>query len=520
MAITISTPPDAVYFAQNVVDLQFIALEKFTQNGSIAKVTFDIGQPLVDGDGFNFATSLNGDPYDVDIIFRAAPDPLLYELVIYDGVSEYAVFLQGVIDLLTSHHDLSEAFSFGFSVNSDKIVAQGLFMDLNTPVITGIVITTSQVNDNLGVIPVSLLNYRMRLWLIIGNEMLSDYVDSYRTPEIEYDPDYQGKVQARLNQYFDSVISQAEPLPAINNDYNLAKYVNRPVSVVVASKYGIPLVNQKGNVIAKFRVLQGGMTHTDLSKLTESASLASVLGARFLTNRFTRYVASDQPGYLFYYADQDLPNADFIIKATFFKSPAETLTIFSGPLAAGLTYGINVQIDIIANDSIWTANDTITKLEMSILDTGVGTGTNTVCIIPEIDYQTIWFEYRNTFGIPETIKFSGDFQFYHSITKQLFEKDLPWEASLEDPTFLSALETNSLFIDVSTGALRREDAMAFSEFIASRHVFMLQNGERLPIRIVSTEAISNREDHNLSTAYPTSFTAIISKSKGTSRILF
>jgi hypothetical protein len=520
MALILSTIPNQVYFAQNIVELEFSALEKFTTNGSIAKVTFSIGSPTTSGNGFNFTTALNGSPFAIDILFKGSPDPLLYELPLYDGSSDYAIFLQTVIDLLTGHPDLSEAFSFGLSPTNDKIVAQGLFMDLNTPIVTGIGVTASYVNDNLGQVPVSLPNYRMRLWLIIGNEMESDYTDSYKTPEIELDPDYRGDIYARLNQYLDSIISLPEPLPATDLIFNPAKYVNRPVTVVAGSKWGEPILNQKGNVMGKFRVLQGGMAPADYLRVISDIALCDFLGAHFLTNRKSRYVAANQPDYLFYYSDQDLPNANLKVRATFFSDPTETVTRFTFPLSMNRTYGINTQLDILAPNSLWTSNEEVSKIEIYIDDENIGTQTEMIDFYPEKDFQSIWFEYRNTFGVPETIKFSGDYFFYHQITKQEFDRDLPWDASIEDPTFLSALETNSLLIDVSTGPLRVTDIKAYVELLSSRTVFMLISNERIPVRIVSKEAISNKQAGNLSTVYATTFTAKISKSKGSSRNSF
>jgi len=517
MAITLNTNLESVYYAGNDIDLRFLSDAKFTTSPVKAFLSFSFSSlPSANGDTLEISADINGSSFTRVITFNNSPTYADYEIS-YTGNIQST--LNAIADMLTSDPVLSEHFTFyhnegDFSIRINALEAAT--HNLGVSATGNAAITVNSVTS--GAEGVSQPNYRMRLWLIIGNTSESDYNNSYRTKELEFDPDDSNRVHVRIQKYVDTVLDGPGNRPQSSNSFFLDNTNCRPVTIVAGEKLGDPLDLKLAEVLGTFRALRGGLNPIDFAHLGVDI-IADNLHSSFLTNRTKRRIAYKQPDYLSFYTRQAYTGAKVKSEVKIFNGVTITIEVFSGDLSPNRFYSFSAMADFMAPVGQLPPGVPYSYRVFLTDSSDNAIISDGVTFFIEEDENDLVFEFQNSQGSLETFRFSGEHSFYHEITKEVFQVNRPFNATFEDPQWKSAMEQNKLLLDVSTGALYDYEIKYLAEFLSSRYVWMIVGNDKIPVDILTNKTQAEAQTYSGSNAYPSEFSVRILQSPNHSRQL-
>lgn len=494
MAVALSIPPSTVQLSRNATEVEFTCPDKFITVGAkhIRKMIIT-GYPTDEDDSLKLAWSNEGVAYEQTFTFKTTPDVNAYEIIKYSGAGIDA-WLQVLAAGLMGHPNVSRDWEVEvYSANPVYgLIFYARFEDAATLEFTATGFTITPTTLTAGAVAESQPEYRLSAWLYVGNSTTSLAGDMQRTGEIEVDADANKKVKLNLQRYLADYLDEPEVPTSLADQYVACTRINRPAFVLFGQKWNTPYERQKQFKTATFRVLKGGMEEATFANARDILALTDVIGGIFLTLRTDRVIDFDgQKDWLFFYAKSSVSNC--YARVVIYREVGDplALTLFSGAIEAGTTYQFRCDAEFALPGVIPGAY----KYEIWLYDVSEGVDiTNKVTFWHDSNYLDIFFEYENSLGGIESWKMNGERSQIAAISKETYENELPFRATADVPTIKSYNELVGKSLDCSTGPLNATDAIAFADFLRSRHVWIRNGAFRIPIRISGGTAVQGSKN--------------------------
>jgi len=488
--INVTTPFLPILFSRNAAEITFGTPDKVITAGANFSIIMSFNTfPTTGGETLVFSFQKNGVTYARTFTFRVTPNAELYEIARYTG-SGVEAFMQTVINGFLSDPAIAENFTFSVSfvdpVWGINIFAQ--FQSAAAPTLVATGFTRSLILVTTGAVGVNEAWYRFSAWLYIGKSATSSESNSFKTGEMELDCTPDQVVELDIQSYLDAYLSDPEVPTNTIGAFILCTQINRPAFLLFGQKWSSPYERQKQFKTPTFRVLKGGLGSDTFA--AQKGNLGTYLSESFLTIRTDRRMAlTKTKDWLFYHCNA---TATYRVRVKMYRDigiQPLTITAFTAPMTAGQTYQFRSDTQAMIDAGFPTSG--LYKYEVWLAPAeGITEITDRITYFIDEDYLDVIFEYENSLGAIEQWKMNGERDQISTASKSIYTKALPFNAAVGDTTLHSYNERTSTALQVSTGPLTAAGALAFPDFLRSRHVWLIRGTLRIRVLIPGGEALA------------------------------
>jgi hypothetical protein len=520
MAITLENTPLALYLSRNQCGFQFNCADVINTAAVIERRFMIISSSIVEDDTLTITWSHDSLDYSVAFTFKNAPGADLFEIITSAGASSAEQYvLNALIPGLLSHPDIADFFHV--SLEEDTFFGFRLTSKVAGPIslaFAAVGFTTAEAGT-AGVAEIRESDYMASAWIYVANAQDSDLKDFTKIGEIELYPAADNLADIDVGEILDSFFTDSETPTATNNAPVLCAAIKREFFVLFGQKFGEPLERKKQSRTPILPVIKGGMRHSQFVDASEIPA-TSVVDGRALTLRLSREVDENQNDWIFVNLAARTTNGTLRAVISYTDGTSETVTLWTGGNMSALeTYQFSagfkqIGIKLIADN----AGKSCYKYTLTLRQ---GTGarlaeTCTFYVMPDDALATV-MQYENTLGAIESWRFVGNRILRGSKSSQEYRRPLQNLAGAEFQELLSFNEQDMPRITFNTGPMSQSDALAFRDFLRSRHKWLLADGEyRIPFRIADTNYQLDSENMDADYTRNFEFTAILAPSKGVS----
>jgi hypothetical protein len=522
MAITLENTPLALYLSRNQCAFQFNCADVIN-TAEVKERRFSIiSSAIGQDDTLAITWSHDSIDYVVDFTFKTSPNADLFEIITSASASsaeEYVI--NSLIPGLLSHPDIAEFFDV--SLEEDTFFGFRLTSRVAGPISLAFAAVgfTSTEAGTVGVAEIRETDYLASAWIYMANAQDSDLRDFTKIGEVELYPAADNLADIDVGEILDSFFTDPETPTATNNAPVICAAIKRDFFVLFGQKFGNPLARKKQSRTPILRVIKGGMRHAEFIAAAGKINF-NTTGWRVLTLRTRREVAETQSDWIFIHAGPaEVATASLNYQLFFTDGTSATGQLWSGKtLAAGNTYQMAAGYTHAGLKGI--ANGAGKIGYKYTLQVGGVSGASalsekiTFYVMPEDALATV-MQYENTLGAIESWRFIGNRSLGGSKSSQQYRRPLQNLAGAEFQELLSFNEQDTPQITFSTGPMSQSDALAFRDFLRSRHKWLLADGDyRIPFRIADTNYQLDGENMDADYTRNFEFTAILAPSKGVS----
>lgn len=522
MAITLDNTPINRYLSRNQIAFRFNCPDVVTTAEVKEYRWAIISEAIENDDTLTIEWSYDGTDYSIQFTFKDSPDAANYEIESNDTAPDEDYILNTLIPGLLSHPDISEFFDI--RVEEDTFYGFRMVSRVSGPVsltFTASGFTPTEVGVS-GVAEVRETDYLASVWVYMANAHNSNLLDFTKIGELELYPDSDNKADIDVADIIDSFFSNPEtPTDTVNNPV-LCTELAREFFLLYGQKFGDPVERKKQGRTDIYTVIKGGMRHNefvaDIGSLIPNATKW-----RYLTIRSRREVEADQKDWLFFHTGpHEISSAQLDWEIFFTDGSTQTGQGWTNQtLTPNKTYqtpaGFTQRgLNIVALQLAKTAY----KYTIQILGTADGDDVSTekaTFYIMSPDHLATVFQYENTLGGIESWRMVGNRTLTGSKSSQPYRRPLPPLSTAGYQELMSYNEEDTPAITFNTGPMSQSDALAFRDFLRSRHKWLLTtDGDRIPFRITDTDYALDSENLEADYTRNFEFKAILAPSKGIS----
>lgn len=458
--------------------------------------------------------------YTVEFTFKDAPDAAEYEILSSGTAPNQAYIEDTLIPGLLAHPDIAEFFNI--SVEQDTFFGFRLTSRVDGPIsLTGAAVGIAASSaSTTGVAGVRETDYLASAWLYVAQEYNSPFNEFTKLGEFELYPDADNKAEIDLQQLLDDTFTEPETPTATTNAPVLCTKLTRDFFVLYGQKFGNPVDRKNQTRTAVFRAIKAGMTHSEF--LSSAAKLNfTTTGWRFLTLRMRREVSEAQKDWLFIHAGPTALSSGSLNYQLFYTDGTTASgQLWSGrALLAGNTYQMaagytQAGLKTIAD----AASKTAYKYTLQVGGVGGASALSekaTFYIMP-YDHLEVVVQFENSLGGIDSWRFTGSRALSGNITAEHYRRSLPGGAAADFQQLLSFNEQDQPTITLSTGPLGKSDALAFRDFLRSRHKWITKGTARIPFITNAQEYSVDQESTEADYTRSFTFTAVLAPERAVS----
>lgn len=536
MAIELRNFIPSSVLSRNQIPAVFDCPDVINTEGAQESITVNMNFNPQNDDVLEFEWSYNGVTYTATFTFKDSPDADLYE--IETGTTNSSYILYTVIPGLLSHPDLFEFFDFelwedapseGFTLTARSQYTGPLSLQIT---IEGNPIATESTTT--GVAPVIETDYLASVWLNISPAYNSELWDYQRIGELELFPDNDNRADIDLAGLLDAHFTTPETPTDTTGAAVVCTELTRKFYLAFGQKFGDPVERKKQFISGPYTVCKGGVRHLDFPDYD--------LGDEFLTIRTVRYVDAEQKDWLVWHHQYKGSMWDVALRADIYYTDgaqsSQNLWVDTGQtMQFGYTYQMQAGL---VESGIKAIADGVSKtvayydLYLVAKDPGsasieavTNAGYKVRFIIKSPDSLTVYFLYENTVGGHESWAMIGSRVYKGSKTSNEYRRPLlankesditPANAAATFQELISFNEQDQPALQFNTGPMSQTDALAFPDFLRSRHKYIKVGSDWVPFRIPDTEYQVDQENIQADYTREQTFTALLAPSKGVSNL--
>lgn len=465
--ITVNSYPDAVVPAGNPVLLDITGDDMFSQTGSKANFILIIqeGETIVPGDSLTIAWAEES----ITITFEVSPNS---SLQYYSGIID-SVWKSGFFEFLENIYLINRDFSiFGIQFTHREPGDIGLNVSADITNILAIIPSVTAGANSVMRDGYQLICQILTLEAMIGEEAIT--------------PNSEGNAVFDVSEYVLSALENQRET-TFTYPWGSTVFVGHPTQKLAfklkyAEKYDGE-VQQLGNGDFIRALMAGGNAHN-----------STTLTNKFLTNSpAIKKISANCPERLYFY-NETARTVNLQSKKYFTSGSTITETVGSAGLLSGQVYEINADI---LGSAVPDAG-TVVKYDLW-LATPDGTSiseTKTYLLDYRYYRNTDYFYFLNSLGGYDLLRCTGRRENTQVIERQEFEDE-----DRNRRQYYNVLEET---YTANTGSISREMEAWLNDFMLSRDVYWIRDGEAVPVIITSKKKTPTQDDQrrfNLSFDY-------------------
>jgi hypothetical protein len=521
MAITLDTTPRGAYLSRNQVAFQFDCPDA-VDTPSVSEYRFSIISTLLEeNDTLQITWSYEGTDYDITFTFKDVPDANLYEILSNSTAPDRGYIENTLIPALLSHPDIAQFFDI--AVEEDTFFGFRLTSRVEGPITLAFTATgfTFTEGSTAGVVEVRAADYLASAWVYVAQAHNSPLDEFTKLEEIELYPDLAGKAVIDVSEILDAYFSTPETPTDTTNAPVVCTQVFRKFFILYGQKFGDPVERKKQSRTDILTVIKGGMTHAEWLS-TEGNTFDHPLFRRLHTLRLRREVSANQNDWLFLTPGTDL--ADTLLRAVLYYTDGttETADLWTGQsLTAFTTYQFaagftQAGIKAIADTAAKTCYKYTLQVGQNPSLFAARSERATFYLQPYHTLATV-FEYENSLGGIESWRMVGNRFLTGATSSDEYRRMLPPLADALFEELTSYNEEDNLSITFNTGPMHKSDALAFRDFLRSRHKWVITpEGSRLPFRTPGQDYSLDSQNTEADYTRNHEFRAVFAPTKGVS----
>jgi hypothetical protein len=221
----------------------------------------------------------------------------------------------------------------------------------------------------------------------------------------------------------------------------------------------------------------------------------------FLTWRLKQRIRVSQAYFLYYYHNAATDDLNLKAKLFFNDGTHETVTVHA---LSAVQYGLYcLPVGFVVLNGAQSGVKTLTKAEVFLQEDG-GAWTNdaiTLTIDREPRQDEIVLAYRNSFGVAETVAFTGEITLLHKAEKQHYNVYQKYNAGADVPRFKELNAEYHYGLELNSGFFDADEAEYMADLLGSDLVFLVINGQYLPCRLEVGETSIRRTNSDTNNAF-------------------
>ena len=477
--ITINKQPAFLALAGNPMPLELQTNNHQTATGakSVHTINFTAGPTNNETMTFSWLA------FDVTITFKTTPDTSGYQVPAWDGVTALAQWLETIlVPALQKNYLINSAYQIGEDYGNPKIIltARQIGTDFNF----GFTDTSSGISGDTQTTAGTNNTYRPNFSLIVQLYYSQKNATTLNTTQLE--------------------------LPPINNIavFNLAEILENDLPANTIPTHGSTVIQDNSAAILQYYFNTAEKHDTQVQQITKSATKYAIQGGLAVADAArldyytdilptkklltwapaTQSIHTNQPLFINYY---HATGSNFQINITTTQTDGSTTTgvLFTKTAAANTLFCIPVTV---AQIEIALSVTNIASFTFFVSAQADDSNAYSETLLIKIDQtpkpEENWFLFKNSFGVYETFRCTGESAENLQSTRKEFSSLLPANAGVLDRSRKALNVDAEMYREVNTGWKNKDEAQHMVDLFLSDDVYQIKPTYFLPVRIEAAAA--------------------------------